>query len=346
MRWNFKFPKFILSDIAIDLGTANTLIYVSQKGIVLNEPSVVAVETKKGKCIAVGNEAKKMLGRTPLEIYAVRPMKDGVIADFEMVEVMLRSFIDKISQETIFARPRMIIAVPSGITAVESRAVRDSAEHAGAREVLLVAEPVAAAVGVNLPVTTPSGNMIIDIGGGTTEIAVIALSGIVTNVSIRVGGDEIDEAIINYLKKKYNLLIGESTAEEIKIKIGSAFPLDEEKTMEVRGNDLVNGIPKSIKISSAEVREAIQEPISMIVSAVKTALEKTPPEISSDIVDKGIIMTGGGALLRGIDRLISEETNLLVKSAENPLECVARGAGKILDNMKEFYPLLIKAPTR
>ncbi len=346
MRFKLNFSRFISSDLAIDLGTANTLIYVSEKGIVLNEPSVVAVEKKTGKCIAVGNEAKKMLGRTPTEIYAVRPMKDGVIADFEMVEVMLRGFIERILQRRILVRPRMIVAVPSGITAVESRAVRDSAEHAGAREVFLVAEPVAAAVGVNLPVTTPSGNMIIDIGGGTTEIAIIALSGIVANVSIRVGGDEIDEAIINYLKKKYNLLIGESTAEDIKIKIGSAFPLDEERTYEVRGNDLVNGIPKSIKIHSNEVREAIQEPLSMIVSAVKAALEKTPPEISSDIVDKGIIMTGGGALLRGIDRLISEETNLLVKPADNPLECVARGAGKILDNMEEFYPLLIKAPSR
>uniref|UniRef100_A0A7C4U7W0 Cell shape-determining protein MreB n=1 Tax=candidate division WOR-3 bacterium TaxID=2052148 RepID=A0A7C4U7W0_UNCW3 len=346
MKFKISLSRFISSDMAIDLGTANTLIYVAEKGIVLNEPSVVAVDTKTGKCIAVGLEAKKMLGRTPSEIYAVRPMKDGVIADFEMVEVMLRGFIEKILQKRIFIKPRMIVAVPSGITAVEARAVRDSAEHAGAREVFLVPEPVAAAVGVNLPVNTPSGNMIIDIGGGTTEIAVIALSGIVAKVSIRIGGDEIDEAIINYLKKKYNLLIGESTAEEIKIKIGSAFPLDEEKSYEVRGNDLVNGIPKSIKIYSDEIREAIQEPLSMIVSAVKTALERTPPELSADIVDKGIIMTGGGSLLRGIDRLISEETNLLVKVAENPLECVVRGAGKILDNMEEFYPLLIRSPSR
>ena len=346
MGFRFSFPGLIATDLAIDLGTANTLIYVPEKGIVLNEPSVVAVDSNTNRSIAVGLEAKKMLGRTPEEITAIRPMKDGVIADFEMVEVMLRGFIDKVSMRKLFLRPRVVVAVPSGITAVEMRAVRDSVEHAGAREVFLIAEPVAAAIGVGLPVQTPTGNMVVDIGGGTTEIAVIALSGIVAKISIRVGGDEMDEAIASYIKKKYNLLIGDSTAEEIKMNVGSAFPLDEEKDMEVRGIDLVSGIPKTIKVTSKEIRGALEKPVSQIINAVKQALEKTPPELAADIVDKGIVMTGGGSLLRGLDKLLTEETNLLTKVAENPLECVARGAGYVLEDMAKFKALLMSGPTR
>jgi len=346
MGFRFSFPGLIATDLAIDLGTANTLIYVPERGIVLNEPSVVAVDSNTNRSIAVGLEAKKMLGRTPEEITAIRPMKDGVIADFEMVEVMLRGFIDKVSMRKLFLRPRVVVAVPSGITAVEMRAVRDSVEHAGAREVFLIAEPVAAAIGVGLPVQTPTGNMVVDIGGGTTEIAVIALSGIVAKISIRVGGDEMDEAIASYIKKKYNLLIGDSTAEEIKMNVGSAFPLDEEKDMEVRGIDLVSGIPKTIKVTSREIRGALEKPVSQIINAVKQALEKTPPELAADIVDKGIVMTGGGSLLRGLDKLLTEETNLLTKVAENPLECVARGAGYVLEDMAKFKALLMSGPTR
>jgi len=262
------------------------------------------------------------------------------------VEVMLRGFIDKVSRRKLFIRPRVVVAVPSGITAVEMRAVRDSVEQAGAREVFLIAEPVAAAIGVGLPVQTPTGNMVVDIGGGTTEIAVIALSGIVAKISIRVGGDEMDEAIVNYIKKKYNLLIGDSTAEEIKMNVGSAFPLDEEKDMEVRGIDLVSGIPKTIKVTSKEIRGALEKPVSQIINAVKQALEKTPPELAADIVDKGIVMTGGGSLLRGLDKLLTEETNLLTKVAESPLECVARGAGYVLEDMAKFKALLMSGPTR
>ncbi|MCD6277520.1 rod shape-determining protein [candidate division WOR-3 bacterium] len=346
MGFRFSFPGLISTDLAIDLGTANTLIYLPERGIVLNEPSVVAVDSNTNRSIAVGLEAKKMLGRTPEEITAIRPMKDGVIADFEMVEVMLRGFIDKVSMRKLFLRPRVVVAVPSGITAVEMRAVRDSVEHAGAREVFLIAEPVAAAIGVGLPVQTPTGNMIVDIGGGTTEIAVIALSGIVAKISIRVGGDEMDQAIANFIKKKYNLLIGDATAEEIKMNVGSAFPLDEEKDMEVRGIDLVSGIPKTIKVTSREIRSALEKPVSQIINAVKQALEKTPPELAADIVDKGIVMTGGGSLLRGLDKLLTEETNLLTKVAENPLECVARGAGYVLEDMAKFKALLMPGPTR
>ena len=338
--------SFFSTDIGIDLGTATTLVYVKGEGIVLCEPSVVAIEKNKNTVMAVGTEAKRMLGRTPGNIVAIRPMKDGVIADFEMVEVMLRGFIDKVSMRKLFLRPRVVVAVPSGITAVEMRAVRDSVEQAGAREVFLIAEPVAAAIGVGLPVQTPTGNMVVDIGGGTTEIAVIALSGIVAKISIRVGGDEMDEAIASYIKKKYNLLIGDSTAEEIKMNVGSAFPLDEEKDMEVRGIDLVSGIPKTIKVTSKEIRGALEKPVSQIINAVKQALEKTPPELAADIVDKGIVMTGGGSLLRGLDKLLTEETNLLTKVAENPLECVARGAGYVLEDMAKFKALLMSGPTR
>lgn len=335
------FGGLISNNMAIDLGTASTLIFAENQGIVLNEPTVVAMDSRTGRSIAVGKEAQKMLGRTPPNIKAARPMKDGVIADFEMVEEMLRSFIRMTMQRRFLMRPRAIVCVPSGITAVEMRAVRDSVEHAGAREVYLVAEPVAAAVGVGLPVNDPSGNMVIDIGGGTTEIALIALSGIVTNSSIRVGGDEMDDAILQYIKKKYNLLIGERSAESIKIQIGSSFPLDEEKEMEVRGNDLVKGIPKTIKVNSTEIRNALQEPISMIFSAVRHALENTPPELASDIVDKGIVMTGGGSLLRGLDSALKEETNLFIRVADDPIECVVKGAGIIVENLSDYEDVLM-----
>jgi len=329
------------NDVAIDLGTANTLVYLKGKGIVLNEPSVVAVDRTTGKVIAVGKEAKSMLGRTPDEIVAVRPLKDGVIADFEKTEDLLREFIQKALRRRTWVRPRIIICVPSGITEVEKRAVQDSAQHAGAREVLLVPEPIAAAIGVGLPVGKPSGNMIIDIGGGTTEIAVMALNSIVNQQSIRVGGDEMDEAIVQYVKKAYNLLIGEQTAEAIKIKIGSAFRLEPEEEMEIKGRDLVAGIPKTMKISSVEVREALSEPLQQIVDALMQSLEKTPPELASDIVDRGIVMTGGGSLLRGIDMLLREATNLPITVAEDPLTCVVLGTGKILDDPTLYEKVLM-----
>jgi len=335
------FSGWITNDMAIDLGTATTLIYVKGRGILLNEPSVVAIDNRSRKPIAVGREAKRMLGRTPNEIRAVRPMKDGVIADFEVVEEMLRAFLTMAQKKRFLIRPRVIVCVPSGITAVEMRAVRDSVEHAGAREVYLVAEPIAAAVGVGLPVDTPAGNMVIDVGGGTTEIAVIALSGIVCNSSIRVGGDEMDDAVLQYLKKTYNLMVGEQTAEAIKIRIGSASPLAEETEMEVRGVDLVAGIPKTIKVGSAEIRGALKEPVSLIIEALRSALEKTPPELAADIVDKGIVMTGGGSLLRGLDALLREDTNLPISVVNNPLECVVLGTGKILDEIEHYENVLI-----
>jgi rod shape-determining protein MreB len=329
-----------MSDVAIDLGTCTTLIYVNGRGIVLNEPTVVAIDVKTKKCLAAGDEAKKMLGRTPNEIRAIRPMKDGVIADFEMVELLLRTFIEKVQKKRLFTRPRIIICVPSGITEVEKRAVRDSAEAAGAREVFLVSEPIAAAIGIGLPVHLPTGNMIIDIGGGTTEIAVIALSGIVTNSSVRTAGDEMDDAILQYIKKNFNLIIGEQTAEQIKIEIGNAFPTVEDNNIEVRGRDLVSGIPKTIKLTSHEVREAIQEPLSMIIEAIRLTLEKTPPELASDIVNSGIYLAGGGALLRGIDILIREESNLPVTVADEPNKAVVIGAGKILEDMPTFEKVI------
>jgi len=301
-----RLANYLSNDIAIDLGTANTLVYIKGNGIVLNEPSVVAVDQKTKKVYAVGAEAKAMLGKTPAHIVAIRPMKDGVIADFEITEVMLREFIRKAQKKRFFIRPRVVVAVPSGITEVERRAVTDSAQNAGAREVYLVSEPVASAIGVGLPVDKPSGNMVIDIGGGTTEIAVIALNGIVTDMSIRVAGDEMDEAIVLHIKKAYNLLIGDQTAEHVKMVIGSATKLKKEEEMEIKGRDLVSGIPKTLKISSVEVREALAEPLSQIVAAVRQALEQTPPELAADIVDRGIVMTGGGALLRGIDVLLKE----------------------------------------
>jgi len=335
---------FFSSDVGIDLGTANTLVFVRGAGIVLNEPSVVAVEVATGKVLAIGKSAKEMLGRTPGEINAIRPLKDGVIADFEITEKLLSDFIRRVVKKRYLMKPRIIISVPSGITEVEKRAVRDSAENAGAREVFLIQEPMAAAIGVGLPVEAPSGSMVIDVGGGTSEIAVIALYGIVNNISVRIGGDEMDEAIVTYLKKNYNLLIGERTAEGIKIAIGSAFPLEEEETIEIKGRDLVAGVPKTMKLSSVQVREALAEPVDAIVEAVRQALELTPPELSSDILDRGIIVTGGGALLRGLDKRLRQETNLPVIVADEPLTCVARGAGKVMEDLQEYQKVLIKSP--
>ncbi|MEI8025659.1 MAG: rod shape-determining protein [Pseudomonadota bacterium] len=325
------------NDLAIDLGTANTLVYLKGHGIVINEPSVVAVQrdARGGKKIlAVGKEAKEMLGRTPGTITAIRPIKDGVIADFEITEAMLRYFIERAHNRRTMVKPRIIICVPYGITEVEKRAVKEAAESAGARQVFLIEEPMAAAIGAGLPITEPSGNMIVDIGGGTTEVAVISLAGIVYSKSVRVGGDKMDEAIVNYLKRKYNLLIGERTAEQIKIAIGTAYPDDEVRTMHVKGRDLVAGIPKTIEITSEEVREAISEPINTIVEAVRVALEKTPPELAADIVDKGIVLAGGGALIRNLDILLREETGLPVMIADDPLCAVVYGSGKALDQIE------------
>ncbi|UCG53079.1 MAG: rod shape-determining protein [Candidatus Latescibacterota bacterium] len=337
------FSNFLSNDVAIDLGTANTLVFVKGEGIVLNEPSVVAVDQSNSKVYAVGAEAKSMLGKTPDHIAAIRPLKDGVIADFEITEKMLRVFIRKSQKKKLFIRPRIVIAVPSGITEVERRAVRDSAEHAGAREVFLIAEPIAAAIGVGLPVDKPAGNMIIDIGGGTTEIAVIALDGIVSNISIRVAGDEMDEAIVQYVKKTYNLLIGEQTAELIKMRLGTAWKPEKEMEMEVKGRDLVAGIPKTLKLNSEEIREALNEPITQIVEALKQALEMTPPELAADIVDRGIVMTGGGSLLRGLDTLFKEQTNLPINLVDDPLLCVVLGAGKVLDNVPLYDRILMQS---
>lgn len=324
------------NDIGIDLGTANTLVYVRDRGIVLREPSVVAVQSGTNKVLSVGDEAKRMLGRTPANIVAVRPMKDGVIADFEVTEAMLRHFIRKAhGRRTIFRpRPRVVIAVPSGITEVEKRAVKESAMRAGAREVFLIEEPMAAAIGCGLPVQEAAGNMIVDIGGGTTEVALISLAGIVFSRSVRVAGDELDEAIMQYMKRAYNLMIGERTAEEIKIKIGSAYPMEKEATMEVKGRDLVAGLPKTLSITSQEVREALLEPISTIVESVRVTLERCPPELSADLVDRGLVLAGGGALLRGLDKLLSEETGLPVHVAEDPLSAVAEGTGRALQEIK------------
>jgi len=324
------------NDLAIDLGTANTLVYMKGKGIVLHEPSVVAIKkTAKGanKVLAVGKEAKMMLGRTPGNIVAIRPMKDGVIADFEITEAMLRHFIRTVHHRRTLVRPRIIICVPSGITQVEKRAVRESAESAGAREVFLIEEPMAAAIGAGLPVTEPTANMVVDIGGGTTEVAVISLSGIVYSKSVRVGGDKMDEAILQHIKRKYNLLIGIGTAETIKTTIGNAFPSQQVDTIEVKGRDLVTGIPKILTIDSEEVRRAISEQVETIIETVRIALEQTPPELAADIVDTGIVMTGGGSLLRNIDVLLREETKLPITVTEDPLSTVVLGSGKTLDNL-------------
>jgi rod shape-determining protein MreB len=321
------------NDIAIDLGTATTLVYVRGEGIVLSEPSVVAVDRGTNRVRSVGAEAKLMLGRTPSNIVAIRPMRDGVIADFEITESMIRHFIRKVHNSRRMSRPRMIIGIPSGITEVERRAVRESAERAGAREVYLITEPMAAAIGAGLPIQEPAGNMVVDVGGGTTEVAVISLGGIVVFKSSRTAGDELDNAIIQHIKREYSMFIGERTAEEIKIKIGSAFLMEEEETMEVKGQDLVAGLPKTMTITSEEIRKALEEPVSEIVSSIRQTLERTPPELAADIVDRGMVLTGGGALLRGLDRLISEETKLPVIIAERPIDCVVLGAGKALEEL-------------
>ncbi|MEW8956684.1 rod shape-determining protein [Clostridium sp.] len=324
----------ITKDMGIDLGTANTLVYVKGKGIVLREPSVVAINNNTKKPLAVGSEAKLMIGRTPGNIVAIRPMKDGVIADFDITQTMLKKFIEKITAKSAFASPRIIVCFPSGVTEVEKRAILEATKQAGARDVVLMEEPMAAAIGAGLPVDEPTGSMIVDIGGGTTEVAVVSLGGIVTAKSLRVAGDELDHAIINYIKKEYNLMIGERTSEAIKMELGSAFKLEdeEERVMEIKGRDLISGLPKIIEITETQIRSALKEPVASIIEAIKTTLEKTPPELSADIMDKGIMLAGGGALLRGLDELIKHETHMPVYIAESPLDCVALGAGKALDN--------------
>ena len=321
------------SDMAIDLGTANTLVSVRGQGIVINEPSVVAIEKQDQRVLAVGADAKEMLGRTPGSIIAMRPLKDGVIADFEVTEAMLRHFISKAHKSNHFVHPRVMICVPTGVTQVEKRAVKESAQSAGAREVYLIEEPMAAAIGANLPITEPISNMVVDIGGGTTEVAVISLAGIVYSRYVRVGGDKMDEAIMTHVKRKYNLLIGETSAEDIKIQIGSAYPLDPEETLEIKGRDLLDGIPKNITITSEEIRKSIAEQVDSIVQAVRIALEQTPPELAADIVDRGIVLTGGGALLKGLDQLLRDQTNLPITVVDDPLSTVVMGTGKALDNI-------------
>jgi rod shape-determining protein MreB len=335
--------QFIGRDMAVDLGTANTLVYVRGRGIVLNEPSVVAINTKSGAILAVGSEAKRMIGRTPAHIVAIRPLKDGVIADFDVTEKMLRYFIQKVHKRTFLAKPRVVVCVPSGITGVEQRAVEEATISAGARSAFIIEEPMAAAIGAGLPVHEPTGNMIVDIGGGTTEVAVVSLGGIVTSQSIRIGGDELDEAIINYIKKEYSLMLGERTAEEIKMQIASAFPMPEEPQAEIRGRDLVTGLPKTIVVSAEEIRRAIEEPVNAIVDAVKNTLDKTPPELAADIMDKGIVLAGGGALLKGLDERLKHETGMPIHLAEDPLFAVAVGSGKCLEEFEALKRVLISS---
>ncbi len=328
-----KLMGWISDDLAIDLGTANTLVFVKGKGVVIDEPSVVAIDNQSGKILAVGAEAKKMLGRTPGNIVAIRPMKEGVIADFETTEKMLRHFITKAHNRRSFVSPRIVICVPSGITQVEQRAVRDSAELAGAREVYIIEEPIAAAIGSGLPIAEAEGNMVVDIGGGTTDVAVISLAGIVYSESVKVAGDKMDEGISSYIKRKYNLLIGDHMAERIKMEIGSAYPLDESLTTMIKGRDLISGIPKTLVIDDTEVREALAEPVSVIINTIKVALENTPPELSGDIIDRGIVLTGGGSLLRGMDIRLREETNLPIVTVDNALTSVALGGGQVLQEL-------------
>jgi rod shape-determining protein MreB and related proteins len=319
-------------DMGIDLGTANTLVYVKGKGIVLREPSVVAINSHSRKVLAVGEEAKKMIGRTPGNIVAIRPLKDGVIADFDVTQTMLKKFIEKVSSRSSFASPRIIVCYPSGVTEVEKRAIDEATKQAGARDVVLMEEPMAAAIGAGLPVDEPTGSMIVDIGGGTTEVAIISLEGVVTSKSLRIGGDELDQAIISYIKKEYNLMIGERTSEAVKVELGSAFKTSEtDKSMDIKGRDLISGLPKTITITESQIREALKEPVSAIIDAIKTTLEKTPPELAADIMEKGIMLAGGGALLGGLDKLINHETHMPVHIAESPLDCVALGAGKALE---------------
>ncbi|HMG39771.1 MAG TPA: rod shape-determining protein [Acidimicrobiales bacterium] len=332
-------------DMAVDLGTANTVIYVRGKGIVLNEPSVVAVNMRDGRPVAVGVEAKRMIGRTPSHIEAIRPLKDGVIADFEICEKMLRYFIQKVHNRR-WSKPRMVICVPSGITGVEQRAVKEAAEYAGARRAYIIEEPMAAAIGAGLPVQEPTGNMIVDIGGGTSEVAVISLGGIVTSQSVRVGGDEMDQAIVSYIKKEYGLLIGDRTAEEVKVTLGSAWPLQEEVHAEIRGRDLVTGLPKTIVTTTEEIREALDEPVSAIVDAVKVTLDMTPPELAADIMDQGIMLAGGGALLNGLDGRLQDETGMPIAIAPNPLHAVAVGSGQSLEHFEALNGVLFASSTR
>ncbi|MGB9376514.1 MAG: rod shape-determining protein [Mycobacteriales bacterium] len=338
--------SFLGRDMAVDLGTANTLVYVRGRGVVLNEPSVVAINTDTGNILAVGTEAKRMIGRTPGNVVAIRPLKDGVIADFETTERMLRYFIQKVHRRRHFAKPRIVVCVPSGITGVEQRAVKDAGYQAGARKVYIIEEPMAAAIGAGLPVSEPIGNMVVDIGGGTTEVAVISLGGIVTSQSIRVGGDEMDSAIINFVKKEYSLLLGERTAEEIKMTVGSAFPIPAEPHAEIRGRDLVSGLPKTIVVSAEEIRKAIEEPVNQIVDAVKTTLDKTPPELAGDIMDRGIVITGGGALLRGLDERLKHETGMPIIAIDAPLYSVALGSGQCVEDFEALQQVLVSEPRR
>lgn len=332
---------FLARDIGIDLGTANTLVHVKGKGIIVREPSVVAINKKTGDILAVGDDAKSMIGRTPGNIVAIRPMKDGVIADFEITQNMLKYFIKRALSKGMFSKPRVVICVPSGVTEVEKRAVEEATLQAGAKEAYLIEEPMAAAIGANLPVEEPSGSMVVDIGGGTSEVAVISLGGIVTSKSLRIAGDELDESIVHYVKKEYNLMIGERTAEEIKMTIGAAYLKPKEELYEIRGRDLITGLPKNLTITSSEITDAIKEPINAIVDSIKYTLEKTPPELAADIMDRGIMLTGGGALLSGLDRLIREETGMPVSIAENPLDCVAIGSGKVLEEIETLKKVLI-----
>ncbi|HAH95816.1 MAG TPA: rod shape-determining protein [Firmicutes bacterium] len=331
----------LTTDISIDLGTANVLVYVRDKGIVIREPSVVALQKDSNKVLAVGEEARQMIGRTPGNIVAVRPLKDGVIADYDVTEVMLRHFVDKVCRSPRFFRPKVVVCVPSGVTSVERRAVLEAAMQAGAKRTYLIEEPMAAAIGAGLDIGEASGNMVVDVGGGTTDVAIISLQGIVVSESLRVGGDKFDDAIIRYIKKMYNLMIGERTAEEIKIQIGSAYPEGEGKSMEVRGRDLVTGLPRTIRFTSADTFQALSEPITAIIDGVKSVLERTPPELASDIVDKGIVLTGGGALLNGFNRLLAEETGIPVHLADDPMSCVVLGAGKVLEHLDSLGDTLV-----
>ncbi len=337
----FSLPISFSKDIGIDLGTANTLVYMRGKGIIIREPSVVAVDIKNDKVKCVGQEAKDVIGRTPGSIVTVRPLKDGVIADFDITTSMLQEFIRKAIGKSFFTRARVVICIPSGVTAVERRAVRDATEQAGAKRVAIIEEPMAAAIGAGLPVAEPTGSMVVDIGGGTSEVAVISLGGIVAAKSVRVGGDEFDGAIINFIKKKYNLLIGERTAEDIKINIGSACPLEDgELSMEIKGRNLLNGLPENIVVTSDQIRAALEDPLALILEAIRVTLERTPPELAADIIDQGITLTGGGALLKNLDKLISQETGMPVQIAENPLDCVANGTGMVLDNIDRLTDVL------
>ena len=338
--------SFVGRDMALDLGTANTLVYVRGRGIVLNEPSVVAINNNTCGILAVGAEAKRMIGRTPGNIVAIRPLKDGVIADFDTTERMLRYFIQKVHKRRHLVKPRLIICVPSGITGVEQRAVKDAGYAAGARKVFIIEEPMAAAIGAGLPVHEPMGNMVVDIGGGTSEVAVISLGGIVCSLSVRVGGDELDNAIIQYMKKEYSLMLGERTAEEIKVTIGSAFPMPDEPHAEIRGRDLVTGLPRTIVVTAEEIRRAMDEPVNAIVDAVKATLDRTPPELSGDIMDRGVMLTGGGALLKGLDERLRHETGMPILIADRPLDCVVLGSGKCVEEFDALQQVLVSEPRR